>query len=274
MDSLLSGILVASAVLCVAPAARAQYEAGVFGGAHLYHDRNRLGRYDRDPVSTGYTSSGMFGGRFAYLPSRFVGGEVQLSVVPTTTRDDRASATLIYVRGHVIGTIPLGKVRPFVLLGAGSATVIPNDPFYLRRDTDLNVHGGAGVRYDIDKLWGVRVEAQSNAVPRTDRNGFGFEGTFLLGVYGNFPWPPTPELPFDKDHDFITDDKDECPDEAGEVRFGGCPDPDAEEDKDKAGEEAPAPEAPANGAAPAPTPPGAAPPDGAPAPAPAPSVKP
>lgn len=282
MHALSTSVLLAAAILSVAPCARADYEAGVFGGVHLFNERNRLGRYDRDPVSTAYATSGTFGGRFAYLPSRYIGGELQLSVVPTATRDDRTSATILYVRGHVIVNAPLGRVRPFILLGAGTATVVPNDSSYLRRDTDLNLHGGAGVRCDVSKLWGIRVEAQTAAVSRTDRSGFGLENAVLLGVYGNFPWPPTPPLPFDKDHDFITDDKDECPDQAGDIRFGGCPDPDAaEEDKGSEGEEPePASTSGTAPAAPEGAPPPASPPsppskEPSPAPPPAePSVKP
>ena len=211
--------------------ARAQFEAGAFGGYHSFSEKNRLGRYDRDPRATAYSPSATLGVRLAYLPIRYVGGEMQISVVPTSTLDDRTSVTVVHGRVHLIGTLPLGKWRPFALLGVSAANAIPADPVYLRRATELNFHGGVGLRYDVQKLWGIRLDVLTAAVPRTDVSGFALEPSFLLGLYGNFPWPPAPPPPFDKDHDDITDDKDDCPDKAGEIRFGGCPDPDAKEEE-------------------------------------------
>ena len=65
------------------------------------------------------------GGRFAYLPIRHLGGELQISVIPTTTANERTSATIIVARAHLVGNLPLGKFRPFVLPGAVFCCAIP-----------------------------------------------------------------------------------------------------------------------------------------------------
>lgn len=212
-----------TACLTTAAPARAEFEAGLFAGYRRFAETNRLGRFDRDPPETGYIPAPALGARFAWLPLRYLGGELQVAALPTGTKNDRTSATISDLRAHVIGTLPVGRFRPFALLGAGVAVVVPADPLYLRRDTDLQLHGGCGARFDVTPLWGVRAEGQVYAVPRTDAAGAAFDVAVIVGIFGNFPWPKPAPQPFDRDQDGIANHADECPDVPGEVRFGGCP---------------------------------------------------
>ncbi len=211
--------------LLVAGPARAEIEAGAFSGAARFSPSSRFARYPLDPNDTSFSSSFALGLRGAYLPSVRWGIEGEVSVVPTSTKNELSSVTVINAGAHGVFNILTGRVRPFVLLGGGGSLAQPSNPLYLRKDTIASAHAGAGVRFDLSELIGLRLDLRASTAPDVrSSGGVTFDMAAFLGFYGRFPWQKVADVT-DRDSDGIADKEDECPDVAGLPKFGGCPEP-------------------------------------------------
>jgi outer membrane protein OmpA-like peptidoglycan-associated protein/opacity protein-like surface antigen len=225
-----------------------QVELGVAGGVHLFAKDLELGVAD-DPGLTTPKNSGLFGARAALAFNPILSLEVEGVGIPGGDRVHNYREFIVGWRAHVLahvmpGQILNGKLRPFVLAGAGALSVVSTqgtDYNEIKKDTDFAFHVGAGVKYALNSLIGLRLDARALAVPNTSDNGlspdFEFMGglTFTLGGHEAPPPPPPPPAPpKDSDGDGILDANDKCPN-AAEDKDGfededGCPDLDNDKD--------------------------------------------
>ena len=95
---------------------RNMFELGVWGGLLVLNHAHELydprvaphARYRRPAFDLGL--------RFAYFPLRWLGGELEVGVMPTRNEAD-ARTTLYTVRGHFVGQLPWWRLTPFVVVG-------------------------------------------------------------------------------------------------------------------------------------------------------------
>jgi outer membrane protein OmpA-like peptidoglycan-associated protein len=232
-------------------------ELGVTGGYHWFANDLELGVAD-DPSLPSPKSSVTFGIRAALVPIPMLAIEGEALGMPTKDNQQGKglflSALRIHLRYNII--IP-GPVTPFVLAGVGNTSVLSTsgDGSYtaIKKDTDANFYVGLGAKYAITDLLHVRLDGRLLAAPNVTNDGFSpdWELTAGFGVTlgGHEPPPPPPvvQLVKDTDGDGITDDKDNCPNEAGPKENNGCPDKDSDGDgvvdrKDKCPDKAGPPE--------------------------------
>jgi outer membrane protein OmpA-like peptidoglycan-associated protein/opacity protein-like surface antigen len=234
-----------SAALAGRPAAAegVQVEVGVTGGAHLFSSHSELGVADDDSL-TSPKNAPLFGLRVGVLLHPMFGIELEGVGIPTKDRQKGDSAFIIGARGHLMyniapGQIAGGKVVPFVLAGLGTMNLASTsgDGSYnsLKKDTDFEFHGGAGVKFVLNPLIHLRLDARAIGAPNTKDNGFSPEFEFMGGLGFTFggqeaPPPPPPALVRDTDGDGIADDTDKCPTVAGPRENNGCPDTDRDGD--------------------------------------------
>ncbi|MCB9713842.1 MAG: OmpA family protein [Myxococcales bacterium] len=204
-------------------------ELGAYGGVYVPAEGHEL----FDPETTAGTTpqelnaaAGTVGGRVGFLPSRFLGLEVEGGAAPSHTVDDRR-ATLWHVRGSVVGQVGLWSVVPFGLAGVGGLGVSSDA---LGRDVDATFHFGAGVKINANARVQIRVDARDVlAARRGVADGVTHNGEFLVGAavrLGRNPAPasspPPSPGPGDRDSDGFLDPDDACPDRPG-VAPDGCP---------------------------------------------------
>lgn len=210
-------------------------EIGGFVGAHIFNDDNELGVHDQSNAES-LNNAFAFGIRAAYAVIGQLDIEGELVVIPTTSTVSDVDVVGLGWRAHALYHLVDGKVRPFLLLGAGGVTAASEDDNRFGSDTDLVAHAGVGVKYDIQDNWGVRLDARLLLPPSSADEFATVDAEFFLGLYKTFGGEePVKEekqsAPLDTDGDGINDADDQCPAEAedldGDADDDGCP----EEDK-------------------------------------------
>jgi len=217
-----------------------QMEAGVFIGAHIFSDTNGLGRTANAPIDNSFSPGATLGLRLGFIVLPRLSLEAELGLIPTGTKEGRTQVFAFGYRAHLLVHILTGRIRPFVLVGGGGFSNTSSNPTIVQQDTDGELHAGVGVKFDIKKNWGLRVDGRIAFSPAISGIYFTEDGEVTVGLYGLFdfgkkPVPAAPPVatyvpPADSDKDGITDDKDKCPKEAGLAELGGCPDKDGDGD--------------------------------------------
>jgi OOP family OmpA-OmpF porin len=208
--------------------ARNLIEGGLYGGIFIPNaDHDWYG--DLHPVKRPLASAAFdVGLRAAFLPIAYAGVELELGVIPTKTRDD-GSATLWVGRGHLIGQLPLGRITPFVLAGAGGWR-LSSDPSVLGSDTDALFHWGAGVKVALGERILVRADFRHDV-----QSGVAGDGALtshfelLAGASYVFGHARRPVVIADTDGDGVPDTADQCPTVKGPPPTG-CPPKDTDGD--------------------------------------------
>jgi hypothetical protein len=102
--------------------------------------------------------------RFAYLPLRFVGVELEANVSPTKVDImDGKRAVLYGARGHVILQMPT-QLALFVVAGGGMLGVSSKDPL-VGKNIDGAFHVGGGLKYYINKWVTLRIDGRDVITP-------------------------------------------------------------------------------------------------------------
>jgi OOP family OmpA-OmpF porin len=102
--------------------------------------------------------------RFAYLPLRFVGVEVEANVSPTKVDVmDGKRATLYGARGHVILQMPT-QLALFVVAGGGMLGVSSKDTL-IGKNIDGAFHVGGGLKYYVNKYVTLRIDGRDVITP-------------------------------------------------------------------------------------------------------------
>ncbi len=234
----------ASAQEAPPPTEGLQLELGVFGGAHLFADNLELGVADDPGVVPSPKTGAIFGLRLAGTLLPWLSLEGEVGGIPSADSINDYSVFLMSYKAHALVHLMHGGFRPFVLAGIGAmqAASVQDNPQYneIKKDTDFEFHGGAGVKYAITNMIDARVDGRVVFLPNTNDKAFSADLEFLAGASFRFggeappPPPAPPPLVKDTDRDDIPDNLDKCPTEA-EDRDGyqdtdGCPERDNDGD--------------------------------------------
>jgi OOP family OmpA-OmpF porin len=214
---------------------RNMVELGIFGGVMMPDQRLELFEADLSLPDQGFRKFKRFapdvGLRFAYLPIRHFGMEIEGAVMPTNTADDQ-SALMYAARGHLIAQLGLWSITPFVVAGPTGLGVV-SDRNAVGNDIDLGFHFGAGMKIYLNRWTMLRLDARDTlTAKRGVADSVGHSIEFLGGLSFTFGRKRTvkPEEPGDRDGDGILDPDDKCIDVPGVPEYDGCPIPDTDKD--------------------------------------------
>jgi OOP family OmpA-OmpF porin len=196
-----------------------QMEVGVFAGVMFPARDHELYNPGVPGVMYGpYKRAAFdFGARFGFYPLSFLGVELEGAVMPTKTEAGQG-AVLGGFRGYALAQLPY-RIAPFILLGYGLLGTSA-----LGKDVDPAFHYGGGVKFYINDLIALRLDARANATGQ-----YGVQGgrthhmELLLGLSFvlNKKKPPKKDDP-DTDGDGFKDSVDKCVTTPG-VAPDGCP---------------------------------------------------
>jgi outer membrane protein OmpA-like peptidoglycan-associated protein/opacity protein-like surface antigen len=236
------------AAVVVSPAmasAEPKLDASVAAGGHVFSTDVELGVTDMSS-EPGPVSSGLLGGRIGYALVKRLAAEAEVVVIPTEDDVLGDAATVFGLRAHARVDLLTGKVRPFVVAGAGLHVLRGGSP-QMDDDEDKAYHWGGGLRVAITPRIDLRVDLRHLLVPDRTEGGATSDFEASAGVGFKFggkkpapppvvvvappPPPPEPEpapVDDDWDDDGFKNDVDKCADQA-ETRNGwqdgdGCPD--------------------------------------------------
>src|SRR5690606_33177216 len=237
-------LALAGAVVLALPASAAaeptpdRWQFDGFFGGHFFSENNELGARDVEDAPHPANSIA-FGLRLGYWIVPALALEIEGIGMPTEVEDGNSEQFIAGYRLNALYQFDLGKVKPFVLIGAGGMSNSSERDETLLDDTDFVAHAGIGARFAISDSVGVRVDGRWLLPPSSASEGVTSDFEALIGIYKTFggsdePAPePEPE-PTDEDGDGIVGDADQCPTEAedpdGFQDEDGCPDPDNDGD--------------------------------------------
>jgi outer membrane protein OmpA-like peptidoglycan-associated protein len=212
---------------------RNMFELGVWGGVLVMNREHEL--YDpRVAPHLRYRPAALdLGLRFAYFPLRWLGGELEVGVMPTRNDAD-ARTTLYTVRGHAIAQLPWWRLTPFLVVGGGGMGVASR-PSALGNDIDASFHWGPGAKLFINRWLAVRLDLRHLVgARRVVNNGAASHFEALLGLSvtlgrGKNGRSGSSTSTGDPDRDGFYGDDDRCPNEAG-IYPHGCPGSDGDGD--------------------------------------------
>lgn len=175
--------------LAAAPAAaRADgpvIELSALVGAHLFSNTFRLGRDSDAPPGTAFAHTGLLGVRLGVTLGPRWSIEGELAIAPTHTRDGNSEVTVVEPRLNVLFHGLAGRVRPFVLLGAGPSLSSSSTRGLVDGDVTLAVGIGLGAKVDLGRNWGLRLDGRALLEPAT-RGWITEDWEVFLSGYGLF----------------------------------------------------------------------------------------
>lgn len=236
-----AAIVLALAVWLCCGAARAHdFEITGMLGTHLFSPSNELGRPDLETRDTAPQHSGAVGLNLSYAPHPRIALELEGVLLPTFTRDGQATVIGLGYRGHLLVHLLTGRFRPFLLLGGGGiSSIFSSDTSVIGIDTDEAFHAGAGLKVDLTRHVGLRLDGRVLVVPRVEDDALTPEGEIFVGAYWRWggkrkPVVVKPQADGDADGDGVPDSRDACPQKAEDADSfkdsDGCPDPDNDDD--------------------------------------------
>ncbi len=213
-------------------------EVSVILGGHFFADTNALGRSQYAAPGSSIAHSVAVGARFGYALSQYFLLEGEFLAMPTHLASGVNGQVLAYTgRGHLMFRWPFGpskRIQPFVLLGGGALAVRPDPGLPLSTETLGTFHAGVGLRVNVHKYVGVRLDGRMVVVPEAQSPTFTQDYEVLASVYARFGFSSTKSAdqqhPADVDNDGVSDTEDKCPAEAGIKDNMGCPDKDTDGD--------------------------------------------
>jgi OOP family OmpA-OmpF porin len=212
-------------------------EVSLIVGAHFFSSTAALGRSDYAAPGSDLRHSAAIGARIGYGLSRHFLLEGEFVAMPTQLAEKPAQVLVYTGRGHLMFRWPFGgndRFQPFILAGGGAIGVRPDPGLPLRSEVLGAFHAGAGMRFDLNRWVGLRVDGRIVLVPEIRTPSFTPDYEALASVYGRFGFgsdkPAEPPKPIDIDQDGIPDKEDRCPSEKGPTENSGCPDRDGDGD--------------------------------------------
>lgn len=223
-----ANVVVMSSLLCIQPAFAEEpagsdvpspgamtIEFGVFGGLFLLSEDHELYDFDSGVAHQTLDSPGPeIGLRVGIFPSRYLGGELEAALVPTSA-ENGDDADVYALRGHILAQLP-NRLTPFFVLGLGDLGVNSSNSA-LGSDSDTAFHYGVGAKYYFTHLVSARVDAR-HSLANSLGDGITSHFEFLVGLGLTIPQRKSP----DPDDDGFKGANDQCPTEAG-VAPDGCP---------------------------------------------------
>ena len=158
--TLFTSILLLSASASAEPR---RVELGLAIGGHSFSSSTELGVGD-DMSEPGAVSSGLLGVRVAVPLVKRLAVEGEAMAIPTEDDVLGDEAWVYGLRAHARFDLLTGKLKPFVVVGAG-AHIVRTDSPQMDNDTDRAYHWGGGVRYAITDALDARLDARHLIVP-------------------------------------------------------------------------------------------------------------
>jgi len=192
-------------------------ELGIYGGVLLPAKDHEL--YNPNQMWLAYKSVAPdIGLRAGFYPLSFLGLEIEGGVAPTKTSDGKGALIGMF-RGYAIAQLPY-RIAPFALFGGGMMGTNA-----LGKDLDPAIHYGGGVKFYVNKLIVLRLDARDNLAAQKDvAAGRTHHLEILLGVSIVLGFKKEPVKEKDSDNDGFLDSGDDCPTVPG-VAPRGCPAP-------------------------------------------------
>lgn len=226
-----------SAALCAAPtSARAEdnphVEFGVYSGAHFFSTTSGVARdQDITPPWVALAHTGLFGLRLGYgFTSQWM-LEGDFSIIPTHLRTGSQTIAVVGAGANLLFHVFTGRVKPFIQIGGGLLSARPDPTLPLISNTVGNFRAGLGLKFDITRNVGLRVDGRMLVMPDVRPRFMTQNWEVLGGLFGRFELgPKAPPPPVDSDGDGLNDNEDKCPTQGGPRDNGGCPDQDTDGD--------------------------------------------
>lgn len=217
--------------------AERRLELGLALGGHAFSDDVELGVADH-MTEPGPSSAGLLGLRAALPLTRRLAVEAEAMWIPTEDDVLGDEVTVWGLRTHARIDLRTGRLRPFVLVGAGMHVLRSASP-QMDDDVDRAYHAGAGVRFALSDRLDARLDVVELLVPDRTLDGATSDYEVTAGMTYRFGGAkrgrPAPiARPGDRDGDGFTDDRDACAaqreDADGFEDADGCPDLDNDRD--------------------------------------------
>jgi OOP family OmpA-OmpF porin len=212
-------------------------EFGVYGGLHLFprnHDLQNKKTIDTSAEHQRLKTGADVGLRLGFYPLSFLGLEGEGGLVFSEATKSNDDAKVWYFRGHGVLQLPLARLVPFVLGGAGLYLLRAKGA--LGNDSEPVFYFGGGLKFQLIQRLALRIDVRDNFMQKNRLVAGTKKGDRLqaleamLGLsvtFGRTPWTRTPG---DQDSDGVLDRNDQCPADAGPAPTGCPPPPDADRD--------------------------------------------
>lgn len=137
--------------------------------------------------------------RFAYLPLRFVGVEIEGNVSPTKVDVENGKRSVLFgFRGHVLLQLPT-RLTPFLVGGGGVFGGSSQDEL-IGKKIGGALHVGGGLKFYVNKYMAIRIDGRDIATPNYAQAAGGAPGwahhgeftigaAFVWGRKGTKMWP-------------------------------------------------------------------------------------
>ena len=219
------------------PIGQRPLEVSVIVGGHFFSSTIGVGRGQYAAPGSDIRHGAALGARLGYALGRYFLLEAEFLAIPTQLQQKPAQVLAYEGRGHVLFRWPFGvgdRFQPFILAGGGFVGVRPDPGLPLHSDIQGAFHAGAGMRFDLNRWVGLRLDGRTVLLPETKTPSFTQDFEVLGSLYGRFGYaaekPAEPPKPLDVDSDLVPDKEDRCPTEKGPPENGGCPDRDGDSD--------------------------------------------
>lgn len=153
---------------------------GLFGGGDFYSSNLDLGNNNRT-LGLSPIDSSVWGARLGVDMNIF---SIQVEATLASSKYFEgavASADLRSIRATALAHYPLGSFRPFLLFGGGWWT-LANDPAPMKADTDAVIHFGGGVRWNMYRSLGLRLEGRGMVSDGHDSGSASMNWSLLCGL--------------------------------------------------------------------------------------------
>ena len=243
MKSLTAAVL--GVMAATSAVAYANVEVGGMAGVHVFRDDDKLGVVDKAAPSR-QSNSALFAFRLGVFFSTSLGVELEGGLIPTegTNANTVFGTTDITARAHIAYQFRAAEATntmiPFITAGGGILRLVDSkNDLYLKKDTQVIVYAGVGLKYRASHNWGIRGDLRLLLTPKVS-SGFTQDAEGLISIYREWGRPtkavivaPVKEDP-DPDKDGILGAADKCPTQAedkdGFQDDDGCPDLDNDGD--------------------------------------------
>jgi outer membrane protein OmpA-like peptidoglycan-associated protein len=205
-----------------------QFELGLMAGLLVpskdHNLRNELAPHYE------YSLAPQIGIRAGFLPIKYLGAEFE-GTWALSSDDSDDSVRLFAARGHLIGQLPIGRITPFLVFGAGAMGAGSSSQ---GNDTDPALHFGIGAKYALSQAVGLRLDVLDSMHQKFNAEQDTLTHSPEVTLSVTFALHPRHERDVvvaasDADGDGFLDARDQCPNEAG-ISPDGCPDKDSDGD--------------------------------------------
>lgn len=156
---------------------------GLFGGVDFYSYNLDVGNNNRT-LGLSPIAGPVWGARLG-LDVDVFSLQVEGTLANSTFFEGAETAQFRSLRGTVLLHFPVGTLRPFLLGGAGVWS-LANNPRPVRTDTDAAYHFGGGLRWNMSRRFGLRVEGRGIVSDGHDKDSVSLTWSALLGLTYRF----------------------------------------------------------------------------------------